>query len=550
MPFFQEPPRLGNQFDDDPLLVSWIARHIPEAHHGEIAAELHQLGDLAVEYYGKQLLDRENEPVLTQWDAWGNRIDRIDVSPLWVEAQVLAARHGMVAAGYEARLGAHARTHQFAIIHVLGPSLDVYSCPLAMTDGAARTLLGSGNQALIDHVVPRLTSRDPAQMWTSGQWMTERTGGSDVSQSETIAKLDGDQWRLYGTKWFTSATTSNMALTLARPEGNGDGSRGLALFYVELRDANGRLRNIQVNRLKDKLGTRKVPTAELTLDGTPATLVGSPSDGVRQITPMLSITRTWNAISAVSAMRRGLALARDFARRRKAFGALLVDKPLHADTLAGLEAEYAGAFCLAFRSAHLIGILERGTDEQAERLARALTPIAKLTTGKQAVAVTSEAIEACGGAGYIEDTGLPRILADAQVLPIWEGTTNVLSLDTLRALGKGGALEAIAAEVEACCNAATDAGLAKPVEAARAALRHATSWVQQAMPQPDRLEGGARRFALTLGRSLELALLCQHAQWCLDHGQGPRLAAAARRFAQNGVDLINDPSADDTKLLV
>jgi alkylation response protein AidB-like acyl-CoA dehydrogenase len=549
MPFFQEPPRLGNQFDDDPLLPSWIARHIPEEHRAAVASELHDLGDVAVEYYGKQLLDRENEPVLTQWDAWGKRIDRIDVSPLWVEAQGLAARTGMVAAGYESRLGQHARTHQFAIVHVLAPSLDVYGCPLAMTDGAARTLLASGNQDLIERYAPLLTSRDPARMWTSGQWMTERTGGSDVSQSETIARKDGDTWRLYGTKWFTSATTSNMALTLARPEGNGEGSRGLALFFVELRDANGMLRNIQVNRLKDKLGTRKVPTAELTLDGTPAILVGTPSDGVRQITPMLSITRTWNAISAVSAMRRGLALARDFARRRKAFGALLVDKPLHADTLAMLEAEYAGAFCLAFRSAQLIGILEHTPDDAAERLARALVPIAKLTTGKQAVAVTSEAIEACGGAGYVEDTGLPRILADAQVLPIWEGTTNVLSLDTLRALGKGGALEAITAEIEQCCASATDAGLAKPAEAARAALKHATAWVMGAMPQPERLEAGARRFAVTLGRSLELALLCAHAQWCLDHGHGPRLAAAARRFAMNGVDQIADASLEDNKLL-
>jgi alkylation response protein AidB-like acyl-CoA dehydrogenase len=549
MPFFQEPPRLGNQFDDDPLLPSWIARHIPAELRDEVASELRELGDVAVEYYGKQLADRLNEPVLTQWDAWGHRVDRIEVSPLWKEAEGLAARTGMVAAGYEAKLGKHARTHQFAIVHVLAPSLDVYGCPLAMTDGAARTLSQSGNQPLIDRYVPLLTSRDPSRMWTSGQWMTERTGGSDVSQSETIAKKDGDTWRLYGTKWFTSATTSNMALTLARPEGNPDGSRGLALFLVELRDDKGMLRNIAVNRLKDKLGTRKVPTAELTLDGTPATLVGAASDGVRQITPMLSITRTWNAISAVSAMRRGLALARDFARRRKAFGSLLVDKALHADTLAMLEAEYAGAFCLAFRSAQLLGILEHTTDETAERLARALVPIAKLTTGKQAVAVTSEAIEACGGAGYIEDTGLPRILADAQVLPIWEGTTNVLSLDTLRALGKGGALEAISAEIEACCTSATDPGLAKPAEVARGALRHATAWVMEAMPHPERLEAGARRFAMTLGRSLELALLCGHAQWCIDNGHGPRLAAAARRFAMNGVDQIADASIEDSKLL-
>ncbi|MEP6860897.1 MAG: acyl-CoA dehydrogenase family protein, partial [Deltaproteobacteria bacterium] len=303
---------------------------------------------------------------------------------------------------------------------------------------------------------------------------------------------------------------------------------------------------------KDKLGTRKVPTAELTLDGTPAIMVGAANDGVRQITPMLSVTRTWNAVSAVSAMRRGLALAKDYARRRTAFGALLVDKPLHADTLASLEAEYAAAFCLAFRSAALLGVLEHGEpgkSDHEERLSRALVPIAKLTTGKQAVAVTSEAIEACGGAGYIEDTGLPRILADAQVLPIWEGTTNVLSLDTLRALGKGGALEAIRAEIEACGAAATDAGLAKPVAAARAACDHATAWVAEAMAKPDRLEAGARRFALTLGRSLELALLAQHAQWCIDHGHGGRAAAAARRFAANGVDLVGDMPLDDTKLL-
>jgi acyl-CoA dehydrogenase len=547
MAFFQEPPQLGNQYDDDPMLPTWIARHVPA-----VAGELRSLGDLTVSLYGKQLADRLNDPILTQWDAWGHRIDRIDVSPLWVEAQVLAAKHGMVAAGYEKAHGAHARTHQFAIVHVLGPSLDVYSCPLAMTDGAARTLLGSGNQALIDKYVPFLTSRDPQTMWTSGQWMTERTGGSDVSQSETIAKRDGDQWRLYGTKWFTSATTSQMALTLARPEGNPDGSRGLAMFLVELRDEHGRLRDIQVNRLKDKLGTRKVPTAELTLAGTPAMLVGAPSDGVRQITPMLSVTRTWNAVSAVSGMRRALALASDYARRRKVFGALLVDKPLHADTIAGLEAEYAGAFCLAFRAVSLLGALENGgpnASDQDERLARALVPIAKLTTGKQAVAIASEAMECCGGAGYIEDTGLPSLLRDAQVLPIWEGTTNVLSLDTLRALGKGGALEAVNAEIEANVSSAKDPGLTNAGEVARAAARHAIAWVSEAMTQPDRLEAGARRFAMTLGRSLELALLVGHAQWCLDNGHGPRTAAAARRFAKSAVDLVDDMSVDDTKLL-
>ena len=387
-------------------------------------------------------------------------------------------------------------------------------------------------------------------MWTSGQWMTERTGGSDVSTSETVAKPDGDGWRLWGTKWFTSATTAEMALTLARPEGNPEGSRGLGLFLVETRGPDGRLDHIEVNRLKDKLGTRKVPTAELTLAGTPARLVGEPRNGVKSITPMLSITRTWNSVGAASAMRRGLALARDYARRRRAFGALLIDKPLHVDTLAALEAEYAGCFLLAFRLVELIGRRDHGSaGDDEERLLRALTPIAKLTTAKQAVMVAQEAIECCGGAGYVEDTGLPRVLRDAHVLPIWEGTTNVLSLDTLRALGKGGAVEALAAEIEHHAAKATDPGLAAPARAAREARDHGLAWAAGAMKEPARLEAGARRLALTLGRALEAAYLCAHAQWCLDAGRGPRAAAAARRFAHAGVDLVGDPTPDDAALL-
>jgi hypothetical protein len=277
-------------------------------------------------------------------------------------------------------------------------------------------------------------------------------------------------------------------------------------------------------------------------------MVGAAEGGVRQIAPMLVVTRTWNAVSAVCGMRRGLALARDFARRRRAFGALLVDKPLHADTLAMLEAEYAAAFCLAFRSVDLLGRMDAGTATEADHsLARVLVPIAKLTTGKQAVAVLSEVIESCGGAGYVEDTGLPRLLADAQVLPIWEGTTNVLSLDTLRALGKGGAGDAIAAEVEAQLGGET----AAPAAAARAALRRAQQWLAGAVAEPARLEAGARRFAMTLGRSLELALLVGHARWAREHGHAAAawLDAAARRFHCNGVDMLADVALDDSRIL-
>ncbi len=498
------------------------------------------------ELYQLQLEDRLNEPKLTQWDAWGNRVDEIELTPLWRKAERIAAEHGVVATAYEQKHGALSRVHQCALAYLFTPSTDIYSCPLAMTDGAARTILASGNQALIQRAVPHLTTRDTAEFWTAGQWMTELTGGSDVGLSETVAKQEQGQeagagkFRLYGRKWFTSAVTSQIALTLARPEGNPTGSKGLALFYVETRDEHGRLRNIEINRLKDKLGTRKVPTAELTLNGTPAQLVRSTTDGVRNITPLLNVTRLWNGISAVSLMRRGLALAFDYARKRVAFGAPLSEKPLHMDTLFGLQAEFEAAFHLAFYVGELNGLNEAGqVDEEQARLLRVLTPIMKLTTGKQAVTVASEVLEAFGGAGYVEDTGLPVLLRDSQVLPIWEGTTNVLSLDTLRALGDMG-VAPLQSTVATWVESVRDPRLADAVRTVNAALDHSASWLRVAQNDGPTLEAGARRFALTLGRTMELALLIRHAQWSKDEEKDGRAILAARRFAQSGVDLIGN----------
>jgi hypothetical protein len=370
--------------------------------------------------------------------------------------------------------------------------------------------------------------------------MTERTGGSDVGLSETIARADGDTWRLYGTKWFSSATTSQMALTLARPEGNPPGGSGLALFYLETRDESGALRpGLSVNRLKDKLGTRKVPTAELSLDGLAAVPVTGLGDGVKNIAPMLTITRIWNAIGAASGMRRGLALARDYAQKRIAFGAPLAEKPLHVETLAGVQAEFEAAFHLTFRAVELLGREEAGTLTAREAaLFRLVTPVCKLTTARQAVAAASEIVESFGGAGYVEDTGIPRILRDAQVLSIWEGTTNVLSLDALRALAKSDGLAAFAEEVSSLVASVREPDLAHAARIATDAVAHASAWLGDASAQPARLEAGARRFALTLGRALELALLSRHAQWSLTSERDARSAAAAVRFADSGVDFL------------
>ncbi len=550
--FIQAPPRIGNQYRDDALLQSWLRRKLPPDMLSQIEAELDAMGELAgAELYELQLQDRLREPELTQWDAWGNRIDRIEVTPLWARAAQVAARSGLIAIPYERRHGRHSRIHQFALVYLFHPSSDVYTCPLAMTDGAARTLGVSGNAELAARAIPRLTSRNPAEAWTSGQWMTESTGGSDVGISLTQARHGEDgRWRLYGKKWFTSAITSQMALTLARPEGNGPGGSGLAMFYVETRDPAGALNGIRVERLKDKLGTRKVPTAELLLDGTVAELVGDTRNGTRNIEPMLVVTRAWNSVTSAAFMRRGVALARAYASERRAFGAPLEDLPLHVDTLAGLEAETRAATLLAFELVELIGRLEANEIGDHQRaLLRLLTPIAKLLTAKQAVAVASEAIEAFGGAGYVEDTGLPALLRDTQVLPIWEGTTNVLALDALLRGDAASGLRALIERVAQCRSLVTDARLGELAGQAAAALDHVVAWLGR-NGEATSLQAGARRVAMTIGRAWQLMLLIEHAQWELDNGNDRTGMAAASRFAASPVDLLATIPLEDSRSLL
>ncbi len=535
--FIQSPPQLGNQYHDDVFLQRYLQRVLPPVLVRDIEPQLHVMGELAGgSLYVQQLGERLQEPRLTQWDGWGNRIDRVELTPLWQRCARLAAEHGLVALPYEQQNGAYSRVHQFALVYLFHPSSDVYTCPLAMSDGAARTLLESGNKALITRAVNRLTSRDPDKAWTSGQWMTETTGGSDVgsSRSRAVHQADGS-WQLYGKKWFTSAVNAQMALALARPEGNSGGGKGLALFYLETCDASDRLNGIRVERLKDKLGTRKVPTAELYLDGCRAQLVGEAQDGTRTIEPMLMITRVWNAVSAAAFMRRGLVLAQSYATRRKAFGKPLAALPLHAVTLATLEAETQAAFVLTFEVVRLLGLKEASEISQAQRaLLRLLTPLVKLTTARQAVSVLSEVIECFGGAGYVEDTGLPMLLRDAQVLPIWEGTTNVLALDALLRSDVQQGMRALYQRAAAIAGGVADGSLQAIAAAAMTSVTHAQQWLSQT-EEAAVLQAGARRWALSLGRAYALLLLVEQAQWALQKHQDANLVESAQRFAASFV---------------
>ncbi|HEX9130364.1 MAG TPA: acyl-CoA dehydrogenase family protein [Gemmatimonadaceae bacterium] len=527
--FVQDPPRLGNQYDDDAPLRAYLRWRLPPKMLAEIEPDLRRLGNrAATDILALGESAEASPPRHVPYDAWGRRVDRIETSDAWRELDRISATEGIVATGYERKHGAHSRIDQFARLYLFAPSSALYSCPLAMTDGAARFLEVHGDESTRS-VFAHLTSRDPNEFWTSGQWMTERTGGSDVGSTSTIAVCEeGDTYSLNGSKWFTSATSSQVAMTLARIEGAPDGSHGLSVFLINLRDNDGRLRNIRIERLKDKLGTRALPTAELVLEGTPAQLVGGAGDGVRKIATLFNVTRVYNAVAAVAGMRRAIALASDYARRRRAFGKLLIEHPLHVETLADIQLELRAAFLLAFRVVELLGKEECGDATDSElRLLRFLIPVAKLYTAKQAIAVASEALEAFGGGGYVEDTGIPRLLRDAQVLSIWEGTTNILSLDALRAMERSEALAEWASDVRRRVSSIKMNALSSCTEQTLSAVQRIEQYAARAASAGSEFQqAGARGFAFAVARTEAAALLAEQANAQNDDV----LVTAARRW--------------------
>jgi alkylation response protein AidB-like acyl-CoA dehydrogenase len=533
--FFQEAPALGDVWSKDASMRQHLRRHLGAEGLAQVEPALARMSALAS---GPMLeLARRaeaNPPKLVQYGSYGRRVDRLELDPAWKELGGIAAREGLVAIPWERPLGSKSRLLQLALLNMYAPSSAFFACPLAMSDGAVAALSKHGGGAeFAQRAVRRLTSRDPAQAWTSGQWMTEKEGGSDVSRSSTRAVFEGGEWRLYGTKYFTSSTASECTLALARPEGAGAGSGALALFYVEPWRADGTLNGIEIRRLKDKLGTRALPTAELELVGAVAHPVGEVGKGVRKVASVLNIARAVNTSAALSFMRRALDWAVAYAQVREAWGKRLAALPLHLETLAELQVEYDAALAVSVRLAELLGKVEGGEASKDEELAwRLLTPLAKLGTGKQVVSVTSEVWESFGGAGYVEDTGIPILLRDAQVLPIWEGTTNVLSLDAQRAMAEG-SLEALLRDLggKVAQVQASAPGLGREATLCARALGELGRYAQESLTRgsAEQAQTVARSFALSLYRTTAAVLLCEAAAW---EGETGRFALALRRWTR------------------
>ena len=521
--FFLPPPKLGNLFTGDLFLQSVLRRLQLLPRHPGLEPQLAALGARVASDGDLTALGDEAEacpPRLVAFGPWGQRVDKIEVSRAWRELEREAARLGLVATGYDrAQYGELARLAQFSKMCLFYAATAVFSCPLAMADGAARVLeVHGGDDAAAKERLRRLTSTDPNVFITSGQHMTERTGGSDVGNSETVAVRQPDgSYALTGYKFFTSATTSAMAIVLARivgEDGRGavQGSRGLSCFILPMeRDAEGMLPGITVHQLKEKLGTKAVPTAELEYRGARALLLGQPERGIPTIASQFNITRWQNAVHCVSSMQRIMAMCRAHAQVRSVFGGLLSENRLHLATLAEMELETRAATLLVAHTSVLLGKEEfRSATKEEGNVLRLLTPICKLYTAKQGMFVASEGIEALGGVGYCEPSGMPRLFRDMQVAPVWEGTTNVLALDIWRALVKENSLGDFLADVRARAAGSQQQALIETACKSVAAL------AQKCSKDAQVLEASARQFAFALSRLYIAGLFAEHAAFTKD----------------------------------
>ncbi|KAK7056848.1 hypothetical protein VNI00_002565 [Paramarasmius palmivorus] len=451
---FQPTPYVeGNPYTTDPVLPELLQRLIPNEILQQFEPDLIRFGaDVITNIRELGSPHRVSPPQLIQYDQWGRRVDELRTSDGWKDLKAVAQKEGIPAIFYERKYKEYSRLYGFAKAFLMVGDCHEVFCPLSMTDGAARVLELRGTPGMRKHVFPRLIMRDPSNAFISGQWMTERPGGSDVSQTETTAQHMGKthqlgpHYLLHGLKWFSSATDSDISVALARTGTPQEGSRGLSLFLVPLRRpllrqptdpipstiSNG----IRIHRLKNKIGTHILPTAELELEYTEGYLIGKPGEGVKNITPVLNITRVWSAIASTGALRRCLAIATAYSNVRAISGGrtLLKDSPIHVAQLAKISLVYRALTHLTFGVIQLLGKTEYGVAEEQDTLRlRLLTPLVKAFAAEKAVAAMEEAMTALGGAGYMEENDIGRLIRDALVEKIWEGTTTVLALDLVRA---------------------------------------------------------------------------------------------------------------------
>jgi alkylation response protein AidB-like acyl-CoA dehydrogenase len=442
-----------NLFTADPEFDALLKLYLAPDLHAHLRPHLERLGALAGGELDELALSADkNPPQLRSRSRAGADQQSIEKHPAYRRLEQIAFSHYGLAAmshrggvlGWPQPLPPLAK---YALSYLYVQAEFGVCCPLSMTDALARTLSRFGDASLVARYLPGLTSQDMDTLTQGAMFMTEQGAGSDVGATATRAVRDEEHWRLYGDKWFCSNVDAALALVLARPDGAPAGTKGLALFLLPRTLPDGAANRYRIVRLKDKLGTRDMASGEIRLEGAVAYLVGDAERGFVQMADMINMSRLSNGMRAAGLMRRALTEALFWARNRVAFGRPLIEMPLMRRQLLKLALPTEAARSMMLYTASQLALADAG-DEAARRRVRLLTPLLKFRACRDARRVTGDAMEVRGGCGYIEEWSDPRLVRDAHLGSIWEGTSNIVALDALRAIRKERADESLIAGLE------------------------------------------------------------------------------------------------------
>jgi acyl-CoA dehydrogenase len=498
----------------------------------------------------------KHPPVLNPRDRFGRDEDWIDYHSSYREMETIAfsdfqfhaMSHRAGTLGMDRPLPAVAK---YALQYLFVQAEFGLMCPISVTDTSIHLIRRFASEALKDYLLPKMLSGDVATMWKGTQFMTERAGGSDVGAIETVARYQDGEWRLSGDKWFCSHADADVALLLARPEGAASGTCGLALFALPRRLKDGRRNAYRIVRLKDKLGTRSMASGEILLEGAVAYLVGEVSSGLKQMMEQVNLSRLSHGVRAAAMMRRCVNEAMVCARSRQAFGKTIIEYPLLRRQLLKITLPAEQSLSMFLFAAHTMDRANAG-EKDAETLLRILTPLLKFRACRDNIPVATGSMEVRGGNGYIEEWVHARLIRDAHVGVLWEGTSNINALDIItRAVGKSRAHGLLDAALGKLLDQATTIP-AMFRDRLRETLSRALNLAERVAAEP-RLEQDARAAASALYHVTSAVLMtCEaahpntdarralYARLVLDHRLGARdpLEPTASDWEREAVELI------------
>ena len=536
-------------YEVDPNLRLILDRLLPDAGERAFAEELvAEYGPLV----GTRIAPRaeitdKSGPALQRWDHWGREADHVVHNQTWLDNKADLVRHNYTSLHVRAGNRPVPGVVSAALNYLVCQAETALICAMGMTNGAADIVQRYAPDSVRGEIVGRLTSTDPDAAWEGGMFLTERQGGSDVGANTTTAVQDGDEWRLYGEKFFCSNIDADVFIVLARPEDAPPGGRGLATFIVPRELPDGTTNGFHMRRLKPKMGTVGVPTGEVVLEGARAWLAGGSGQsssgeaardgrGLNRMMEMVNGSRFGVAIMGLGIHRRSFLEAAIYAAHREQWGQRIDHYPLVRETLVDLLVELEAGMAVTFECA---AVARGATDEEEARLIRRiLIPLAKMRATRVAVGAAGTALEVLGGNGYMNDWPMARQFRDAQCHPIWEGTENIICLDVRRAMHGEGAHEALLSRIERSLDAAgPHEPLARAADAVAGTLKDAREAIAYLATADDDLQLlHARRLANLLGDLSEGAVLLDEAAWALERDGDARKALVARRFARSHLE--------------